>query len=113
MLLDQGITIRMDGRGRALDNIFVERLWRSVKYEDIYLKGYATMSELLVGLTEYFAFYNGERPHQSLGNRTPEAVYASGEGGGASIVDRFGGAPEPSQAVSGAVGEGLATNLPA
>jgi hypothetical protein len=53
------------------------------------------------------------RPHQSLGNRTPDAVYSSGEGGGASIVDHFGGAPEPSQAVSGAIGEGLAPKLPA
>ena len=84
----------MDGRGRALDNIFVERLWRSVKYEDVYLKGYASLPELLLGLTEYFAFYNGERPHQSLGNRTPDVVYHSGEGGGASIVDRFGGSPD-------------------
>jgi len=79
----------MDGRGRALDNIFVERLWRSVKHEDIYLKGYATLPELLLGLTEYFAFYNGERPHQGLSNRTPDAVYRSAEGGGARIVDRF------------------------
>jgi putative transposase len=113
VLLDQGITISMDGRGRALDNIFVERLWRSVKYEDVYLKGYASLSELLLGLTEYFAFYNGERPHQSLGNRTPDAVYCSGEGGGASIVDRFGGTPEPTATVSGAVGGGLAPELPA
>jgi putative transposase len=96
-----------------LDNIFVERLWRSVKYEDVYLRGYASMSELLLGLTEYFAFYNGERPHQSLGNRTPDAVYHSGEGGAASIVDRFGGMPEPTATVSGAVGEGLAPELPA
>ncbi len=104
VLLREGIAISMDGRGRALDNIFVERLWRSVKYEDVYLKGYASMPELLLGLTEYFAFYNSERPHQGLGNRTPDAVYDSGEGGGASIVDRFGGSPEPSRAV----GEGLA-----
>jgi putative transposase len=62
VLLREGVAISMDGRGRALDNIFVERLWRSVKYEDVYLKGYASMSELLLGLTEYFAFYNGERP---------------------------------------------------
>jgi len=74
----------MDGRGRVFDNIFVERLWRTVKYEDVYLKGYATMGELLIGLTQYFAFYNGERAHQALGNQTPEAVYRSGTGGGAS-----------------------------
>jgi putative transposase len=65
VLLEQEITISMDGRGRALDNIFVERLWRSVKHEDIYLKGYATLPELLIGLTEYFDFYNRERTHQS------------------------------------------------
>ena len=67
------------GRGRALDNIFVERLWRSVKHEDVYLKGYATMSELLIGLTEYFVLYNTERPHQSLGYDTPDQVYRTGE----------------------------------
>ena len=79
----------MDGRGRALDNIFVERLWRSIKYEDIYLRGYAGMGELMIGLTEYFAFYNGERPHQSLSNLTPDQVYKTGQGGGAKIVDKF------------------------
>lgn len=61
------IAISMDGRGRALDNVFVERLWRSVKYEDIYPKGYETLPELVTGLTEYFAFYNTGRAHQSLG----------------------------------------------
>ena len=84
------VKISMDGRGRALDNIFVERLWRSVKYEDVYLKGYATMSELLLGLTQYFAFYNGERPHQALDYRTPDKVYAEASGGGAKIVDKYG-----------------------
>ncbi len=90
VLRREGIAISMDGRGRALDNVFVERLWRSVKYEDIYLKRYASLPELLLGLTEYFAFYNQELPHQSLGYLTPEAVYRSGDGGGAKIVDRFG-----------------------
>lgn len=89
VLKHKGVQISMDGRGRALDNIFVERLWRSVKYEDIYLKGYANMIELTVGLTEYFAFYNGERPHQSLSNLTPEQVYRSGQGGGARIVNKY------------------------
>ena len=84
-----GIAVSMDGRGRALDNIFVERLWRSVKHEDIYLKGYVTMSELQMGLTNYFEFYNTERPHQSLGNLTPIEVYQTGSGGGARIVDKF------------------------
>jgi len=84
-----GIQISMDGRGRALDNIFIERLWRSVKYEDIYLKGYASVTELTLGLTEYFKFYNTERMHQSLGNSTPINVYRTACGGGAMIVDKF------------------------
>jgi putative transposase len=67
VLQENGITISMDGRGRALDNIFIERLWRRVKYEDIYPKNYAYMPELLMGLAEYFVFYNGERYHQALG----------------------------------------------
>jgi putative transposase len=89
VLIQQGITISMDGRGRALDNIFVERLWRTVKYEDVYLKGYETMPTLLLGLTDYFLFYNGERQHQSLGYTTPDMVYHTATGGGAKIVDRF------------------------
>ena len=72
------ITISMDGRGRCMDNIFTERLWRTVKYEDIYLKQYRTMDEAREGLTRYFTFYNQERPHQSLGYKTPAAVYAAG-----------------------------------
>lgn len=83
------ITISMDGRGRAFDNIFVERLWRTVKYEDVYLKGYRTMGELLIGLTQYFNFYNGERPHHALKQQTPDAAYRSGIGGGAIIVDKY------------------------
>jgi len=67
--------------------IFVERFWRSVKHEDVYLKGYATMGELLIRLTQYFVFYNGERMHQLPDNKTPEVVYASG--GGALIVDKY------------------------
>ncbi len=89
VLKRESIRISMDGRGRALDNIFVERLWRSLKHEDIYLKGYANMGDLTLGLTDYFAFYNTERPHQSLSNQTPDKVYSTGEGGGAKIVDRF------------------------
>jgi putative transposase len=92
VLKREGVLISMDGRGRAFDNIFVERLWRSVKHEDVYLKGYASMGELMLGLTAYFTFYNGERPHQSLGQKTPDVVYRSGAGGGAMIVDKFGGA---------------------
>jgi putative transposase len=70
-----GIAISVDGRGRALDNIFDERLWRTVKYEDIYLKDYATVPALEAGLARYLAFYNYERPHQSLAYRTPAEVH--------------------------------------
>lgn len=90
VLIENGITISMDGRGRALDNIFVERLWRTVKYEDIYLKKYDDLPSLLLGLTEYFVFYNDVRPHQSLGYETPSTVYKNATGGGAKIVDKFG-----------------------
>ena len=69
------IAISMDGRGRALDNIFVERLWRSVKYEEVYLKGYETVREAKESLARYFHFYNTERLHESLGYRTPQEVY--------------------------------------
>jgi len=90
VLIENGITISMDGRGRALDNIFVERLWRTVKYEDVYLKKYDSLPRLLLGLTEYFMFYNDARPHQSLCYETPSAVYKSAAGGGAKIVNKFG-----------------------
>jgi putative transposase len=69
------VAVSMDGRGRCLDNVFVERLWRSVKYEDVYLRGYESVPELAKGLAAYFAFYNGERLHQSLGYKTPAEVY--------------------------------------
>lgn len=72
-----GIAISMDGRGRALDNIFVERLWRSVKYEEVYLSDYQSVGAAVAGLAGYFAFYNQERPHQSLGYRTPAVVYGN------------------------------------
>lgn len=78
-LKTEGILISMDGRGRALDNIFVERLWRSVKYEEVYLHDYATVPEAVQGLRKYFAFYNTERQHQSLDYRTPQEVYAEQE----------------------------------
>jgi transposase InsO family protein len=89
VLKREDIAISMDGRGRAYDNIFVERLWRSVKHEDVYLNGYSAMGELLIGLTKYFAFYNTERPHQSLGNLTPQEVHKTSSGGGAMIVDKY------------------------
>lgn len=75
-----GVSVSMDGRGRCLDNVFVERLWRSVKYEDVYLQGYESAPELTRGLGTYFTFYNGERFHQSLDYRTPVMVYRAGGG---------------------------------
>lgn len=78
-LVGKEVTISMDGRGRAYDNIFIERLWRTVKYEDIYLKGYANIKETREGLKEYFEFYNEERFHQSLGNKTPGEIYRKEE----------------------------------
>ena len=89
VLQAHSVQISMDGRGRALDNIFVERLWRSVKYEDVYLKAYEDVQALWVGLTEYLALYNHDRPHQALGYATPDQVDLSGQGGGACIVDKY------------------------
>ena len=75
VLKDAQVAISMDGKGRAMDNIMVERLWRSVKYEEIYLKDYASVAELVAALRAYFAFYNDERPHQSHDGLTPAQVY--------------------------------------
>jgi putative transposase len=77
-LEEAGVAVSRDGRGRALDNVFVERLWRSVKYEDIYIKDYDHVPELETGLTAYFQFYDEERLHQSLDYRTPGEVYRAG-----------------------------------
>ena len=76
-LTDVDVKISMDGKGRALDNIFVERFWRTVKHENIYLKDYRNGSELYHGLEEYFSFYNTRRPHQSLEYRVPEDIHYS------------------------------------
>jgi putative transposase len=73
-----GVAVSMDGRGRCLDDVFVERLWRTVKYEDIYLRGYETVPQLQQGLGRYFPYYNEERLHQSLDYQTPAAVYQAG-----------------------------------
>ena len=89
LLEREGIVISMDGRGRVFDNIFVERLWRNVNQEELYLKGDETAVEMMRGFTEYFKLYNTERPHQSLGYKTPDEVYESATGGGARIVDKF------------------------
>jgi putative transposase len=69
------VAISMDSRGRAFDNIFVERLWRSVKYEEVYINEYQTVKEIVAGIKKYFQFYNTERPHQSSEYRTPHEVY--------------------------------------
>lgn len=74
-LKQAGIKISMDGRGRALDNVFIERLWRSVKYEEVYLKDYQAVLDAYEGLGRYLRFYNEERPHQSLGYRSPREVH--------------------------------------
>ncbi|QEH36747.1 Integrase core domain protein [Aquisphaera giovannonii] len=74
-LEEAGVAVSMDGRGRALDNVFIERLWRSLKYEEVYLKSYRDVMEMEAGLGGWFSFYNHERPHQALGYRTPADVY--------------------------------------
>ena len=105
ILQDHGVKISMDGKGRYADNIFVERLWRTVKYEEVYLKAYADAKEARRELGAYFQFYNDQRPHQALGYRTPAEVYhqahersegSAGEkevftGTGASIIGRGSG----------------------
>ena len=71
----RGVQVSMDGKGRALDNIFTERLWRTVKYEEVYLHSYTSPKAARQGLSRYLSFYNQERPHQALGYRTPQEVY--------------------------------------
>jgi putative transposase len=75
MLHGHGVAISMDGRGCWRDNVFVERLWRSIKYEEVYLHAYASVSEAKAGISRYLAFYNGRRPHTALGDRTPDEAY--------------------------------------
>jgi len=93
----------MDGKGRYQDNIFVERLWRTVKYEEVYLKAYASVLEAQRGLEDYFRFYNGLRPHQALGYRTPAEVFH----GNQDIVkgDSNGGRCSPGQETQSLAGE--------
>ena len=75
VLLDHGIKVSMDGKGRCIDNIFVERLWRSLKYEEVYLYAYDSVQEAREGIGRYFGFFNDERPHQALGYQTPASFY--------------------------------------
>ncbi len=76
VLKDAGVAISMDGKGRWIDNVFIERLWRSVKYEEVYLHAYESAASARAGLDRYFRFYNAERRHQSLNRQTPDHVYA-------------------------------------
>jgi putative transposase len=78
VLKGAGVRISMDGKGRWIDNVFIERLWRSLKYEDVYLKAYETVAEAVRGIGDYFDLYNEQRPHQSLARLTPNEVYAGG-----------------------------------
>ena len=79
-LLGLGVKISMDGRGRWMDNVFIERLWRSLKYEEIYLREHSTVPVLRLGLARWFGHYNAWRPHEALGNRTPSVVYLRAPG---------------------------------
>ena len=78
-LESRGIAVSMDGRGRCLDNIFIERLWRSLKYEEVYLHNYSRVPEARTGIGNWFRFYNHQRFHQSLDYRTPAAVFQAGQ----------------------------------
>ena len=78
VLKDAGVRISMDGKGRWIDNVFIERLWRSLKYEEVYLKAYETVAEAIRGIGDYFDLYNEERPHQALARLTPNEVYTGG-----------------------------------
>jgi putative transposase len=75
VLKDAGVRISMDGKGRWIDNVFIERLWRSLKYEEVYLKAYETVAEAIRGIGDYFDLYNEERPHQALARLTPNEAY--------------------------------------
>ena len=75
LLVENGIAVSMDGRGAWRDNVFVERLWRSVKYEEVYLRAYDSVGEARASLSRYFTFYNTKRPHSSLDAQTPETYY--------------------------------------
>jgi putative transposase len=95
-LESQGIRISMDGKGRCLDNIFCERLWRSLKYEEIYLRAYETTAEARSGIGQWFKFYNGERPHQSLDYLTPRQFFATNQA--CAYVDNASALPTSTQA---------------
>ena len=108
MLQEQRVQVSMDGKGRYLDNIFVERLWRSIKYEEVYLKAYQTVAEARAGIDAYLEFYNQQRPHQALGYRTPAEVYQNGQEGKKVAAQEVG---LPSGMVKPSVGVGDSLNL--
>jgi len=102
----------MDGKGRYQDNIFVERLWRTVKYEEVYLKAYASVLEAQRGLEDYFRFYNGLRPHQALGYRTPaEVFYGEQDVVERDFIGRRGSPEQGTQSLAGAPGFSLSSAL--
>ena len=112
VLQEQGVRISMDGKGRYQDNIFVERLWRTVKYEEVYLKAYASVVEAQRGLEDYFRFYNGLRPHQALGYRTPAEVFHGEQGTGEGDSDeRRGSLQEGTKSMAGEPGFSLNSAL--
>jgi putative transposase len=98
VLLAAGVAISMDGRGRFMDNIFVERLWRSLKYEEVYLHAYDNVAEARAGIAEWISFYNDERPHQALGYRTPAEVFGDRSQQPVDMMDKPTGLPTSPQA---------------
>jgi putative transposase len=107
-LQEQRVQVSMDGKGRYLDNIFVERLWRSIKYEEVYLKAYQTVAEARTGINAYLEFYNRQRPHQALGYRTPAEVYQHGQEERGAATEEAG---LPSGLVKPSAGVGDSLNL--
>ena len=105
---EQRVQVSMDGKGRYLDNIFVERLWRSIKYEEVYLKAYQTVAEARTGINAYLEFYNRQRPHQALGYRTPAEVYQHGQEERGAAAEKAG---LPSGLVKPSAGVGDSLNL--
>ena len=112
VLQERGVKISMDGKGRYQDNIFVERLWRTVKYEEVYLKAYASVLGAQRGLKDYFRFYNGLRPHQALGYRTPAEVFYGNQEAVEEESNRRRCSPEKgTQSLAGALGLSLNSAL--
>ena len=111
VLQEHGVRISMDGKGRYSDNIFVERLWRTVKYEEVHLKAYADGHEARRGLEDYFRFYNHLRPHQALGYRTPAEVFHGEQGVGEEGPDERRCSPGTGALLAGAAGFSLNSAL--